>query len=43
LKEEHNDYIDEINNSKELNDELTAKLIAAMNDYKKTKAEKNQI
>jgi F-type H+-transporting ATPase subunit alpha len=43
LTEEHNDYIDEINNSKELNDELTAKLTAAMNDYKKTQAEKGKI
>ncbi len=43
LTEEHNDYIDEINNSKELNDTLTAKLTAAMKDYKKTQTEKGKI
>ena len=43
LAEEHNDYIDEINNSKELNDKLAANLKAAMSDYKKTQAEEGSV
>jgi F-type H+/Na+-transporting ATPase subunit alpha len=37
LTKEHPEYIDEINKTKKLSDELIAKLTAAINDYKKTK------
>lgn len=43
LTDEHKDCIDEINNTKELNDALAAKLSAAMQDYKKTQAKEGTI
>jgi F-type H+-transporting ATPase subunit alpha len=43
LAGEHRNYIDEINKTKELSDELAAGLITAVNNYKKIQAEKSTI
>jgi F-type H+-transporting ATPase subunit alpha len=43
LADEHRDCIDEINNTKELGNELTVKLSAVMKDYKKLQAGKGTI
>jgi hypothetical protein len=43
LAGEHRDYIDEINKTNELSDELAAELVTAMNNYKKIQTPKGPI
>ncbi len=43
LNKEHAEYIDEINKTSKLSDELVGKITAAMNNYKKITRQKDQI